>query len=227
MINVLIAEDDFRVASIHEQFLQKIENVNLIGKSSNAKETLEMLKKHDNIDLLLLDVYMPDKMGTELLPIIRNLYPEVDIIMITAATEKKHLEESLRSGVFHYLIKPVTVEKFTETIKKYIEKKELLLSMNEVDQTFADHYFGGKLMQSVEKKIHYPKGIDPLSLEKVREIIIQLDSGITAEEMGERMGASRTTARRYLEYLASTNEVTAELEYGIVGRPERKYSKLK
>ncbi|MFS0824297.1 response regulator [Bacillus sp. 1P02SD] len=227
MINVLIAEDDFRVASIHEQFLKKIEDVNLVGKSSNAKETLEMLKKHDNIDLLLLDVYMPDKMGTELLPIIRNLYPEVDIIMITAATEKKHLEESLRSGVFHYLIKPVTFEKFTETIKKYIEKKDLLLSMNEVDQTFADHYFGGKLMQSVEKKIHYPKGIDPLSLEKVRDIIRKLDSGITAEEMGERMGASRTTARRYLEYLTSTNEVTAELEYGIVGRPERKYSKLK
>lgn len=227
MINVLIAEDDFRVASVHEQFLQKIADVNLIGKSSNAKETLEMLKKHENIDLLLLDVYMPDKMGTEILPIIRKLYPEVDIIMITAATEKKHLEESLRSGVFHYLIKPVTVEKFTETIKKYIEKKELLQSRNEVDQTFADHYFGGKLIQPVEKKIHYPKGIDPLSLEKVREIISQLDSGITAEEMGERMGASRTTARRYLEYLASTNEVTAELEYGIVGRPERKYSKLK
>ncbi|WP_010283495.1 response regulator [Bacillus timonensis] len=227
MINVLIAEDDFRVASIHEQFLQKIDDVHLIGKSSNAKETLDMLEKHENIDLLLLDVYMPDKMGTEMLPIIRNRYPEVDIIMITAATEKKHLEESLRSGVFHYLIKPVTVEKFTETIKKYIEKKELLQNMNEVDQTFADQYFGGKPIHTVEKKIYYPKGIDPLSLEKVKEIMSQLETGITAEEMGERMGASRTTARRYLEYLASTNEVIAELEYGIVGRPERKYVKLK
>ncbi len=227
MINVLIAEDDFRVASIHEQFFQKIEGVKLIGKSSNAKETLEMLKQYENIDLLLLDVYMPDEMGTKILPIIRNLYPKVDIIMITAATDKKHLEESLRSGVFHYLIKPVTVEKFTDTIKKYIEKKQLLSSRNEVDQTLADHYFGDKQAKTIEKKEIYPKGIDPLSLEKVRDIIRQSDSGITAEEMGERMGASRTTARRYLEYLASTNEVTAELEYGIVGRPERKYSKLK
>ncbi|WP_453990578.1 response regulator [Bacillus nitroreducens] len=227
MINVLIAEDDFRVASIHEQFLTKIENVKLIGKSSNAKETLEWLKKHENIDLLLLDVYMPDKMGTQILPIIRHLHPDVDIIMITAATEKQHLEESIRSGVFHYLIKPVTVEKFTETIKKYIEKKQLLNNTDEVDQKLADQYFGGKPIQTLEKKIHYPKGIDPLSLEKVKEIISQLDAGITAEEMGERMGASRTTARRYLEYLASTNEVTAELEYGIVGRPERKYSKIK
>jgi two-component system, CitB family, response regulator CitT len=227
MINVLIAEDDFRVASIHEQFLQRIEDVNLMGKSSNAKETLDLLNQHQNIDLLLLDVYMPDKMGTEILPIIRNLHPDVDIIMITAATEKKHLEESLRGGVFHYLIKPVTFEKFTETIEKYIEKKELLNSRNEVDQTIVDHYFGGKQIQPVEKKIHYPKGIDPLSLEKVRDIINRLDTGITAEEMGERMGASRTTARRYLEYLASTNEVIAELEYGIVGRPERKYSKQK
>lgn len=224
MINVLIAEDDFRIASIHEQFLHKMEGVTVAGKSQNAKETLEMLEQNNNIDLILLDVYMPDKMGTEILPIIRNQYPNVDIIMITAATEKNHLEESLRSGAFHYLIKPVSVEKFTNTIKKYIDNKQLFKSRNEVDQTLADYYFGDH-QKLPDEKVYYPKGIDPLSLVKVREIMKEMPSGITAEEMGDRMGASRTTARRYLEYLSSTNEVTAKLEYGIVGRPERKYIK--
>lgn len=68
-----------------------------------------------------------------------------------------------------------------------------------------------------------PKGIDPLTLQKVIDIMKTVEDGISAEEMGEKMGASRTTARRYLEYITSTGEVTAELEYGIVGRPERRY----
>ncbi len=224
MINVLIAEDDFRVATIHEQFLHKIEGIKVVGKAQNAKDTLEFLEKYEDIHLLLLDVYMPDQLGTNLLPVIRKIHPHVDIIMITAATEKLHLEESIRNGVFHYLIKPVPVEKFINTIKSYINKKDLLKSQSEVDQSLVDHYFGDKPKKA--EKMNLPKGIDALSLEKVREIIWKMSSGITAEEMGEQMGASRTTARRYLEYLVSNNEVNAELEYGIVGRPERRYIKV-
>jgi two-component system, CitB family, response regulator CitT len=220
-MNILIAEDDFRIAAIHEQFLQKMDKVKVIDKAYNAKETLEKLKRHENIDLILLDIYLPDQLGTELLPIIRKEAPQVDIIIITAATEKQHLEESIRNGVFHYLIKPVTYEKIEQTIKNYIERKRLLNSVDKVNQNLVDQYFGDKN----GSKPNYPKGIDSLSLEKVKNILNQIEGGITAEEMGERMGASRTTARRYLEYLVSIHEVTAELEYGIVGRPERKYFK--
>lgn len=222
MINILIAEDDFRVASIHEQFLQKINEVNVVDKAHNAKETLEKLEEDKNIDLVLLDIYLPDQLGTELLPILRKEFPQVDVIIITAATEKQPLEESIRNGVFHYLIKPVTFEKVQKTIKNYLERKRLLNSADEVNQYIVDKYFGEKIIS----KPNYPKGIDPLSLEKVKTILSQIDGGITAEEMGEQMGASRTTARRYLEYLVSINEVVAELEYGIVGRPERKYFKV-
>ena len=109
-----------------------------------------------------------------------------------------------------------------KTIKNYLERKRLLNSADEVNQYIVDKYFGEKIIS----KPNYPKGIDPLSLEKVKTILSQIDGGITAEEMGEQMGASRTTARRYLEYLVSINEVVAELEYGIVGRPERKYFKV-
>ena len=126
-MNILIAEDDFRIAAIHEQFLQKMDKVKVIDKAYNAKETLEKLKRHENIDLILLDIYLPDQLGTELLPIIRKEAPQVDIIIITAATEKQHLEESIRNGVFHYLIKPVTYEKIEKTIKNYIERKRLMV----------------------------------------------------------------------------------------------------
>ncbi|WP_085522203.1 response regulator [Tuberibacillus sp. Marseille-P3662] len=221
MIRVAIAEDDFRVASLHEQFLSSITNVSVVGQALNADQTLELLR-NDDVDLLLLDIYMPDVFGTELLPEIRKSFPSVDIIMITAATEKDMLETSLRYGVFNYLIKPVKLERFKTAIEDYKRKKDWLVSHQELDQSVVDRYFG-HANAGMPEKDQLPKGIDSLTLEKVKNILFNTVEGMTAEAMSEKMGASRTTARRYLEYLISTGEGQAELEYGIVGRPERKY----
>ncbi|MGM7720171.1 response regulator [uncultured Metabacillus sp.] len=221
MIKVVIAEDDFRIAQVQEQFLQKVPDATLVGKALNAKETMDILDKH-KVDLLLLDIYMPDELGTELLPKIREHHPEVDIIMVTAATERTMLETAIRYGVFNYLLKPVTMEKFLETIEDYKKKKKLISCREEVDQSLIDRYFGISNQSAVSQK-DLPSGVDRLTLQKVKEIMAELKGGISIEEMGEKMGASRTTARRYLEYLVSINVCIAKHDYGIVGRPERKY----
>ena len=220
MINVIIAEDDFRVAQIHEAYLAEVKHMNLVGKASNAKETFELLGKLD-VDLLLLDVYMPDQLGTELLAKVREAYPEVDIIMITAATDKAFINKALNYGVEHYLIKPITIERFKEVMDQYNKKRELLKSVTDVNQDILDSLFGSGEKQ-IEKPL-LPSGIDYVTLKKVKEIIELEFDGITSEKVGKKMGASRTTARRYLEYLVGTGEAISEHVYGIVGRPERRY----
>ncbi|MCM3160289.1 response regulator [Metabacillus litoralis] len=223
MINVLIAEDDFRIAQVQEQFLKKVADVQLVGKALNAKETMKMLNEN-KVDLLLLDIYLPDELGTDILPRIRELYPTTDVIMITAATEKDMLETSIRQGVFHYLLKPVTMEKFIETIENYKNRRKLFYSQDEVTQVFIDQYFTKGNQQTLNQK-DLPSGVDKITLQKVIEVLNASNGGVTIEEMGERMGASRTTARRYLEYLVSIDVCISKHEYGIVGRPERKYFK--
>ncbi|WP_175987855.1 response regulator [Bacillus sp. Marseille-Q1617] len=223
MIKVVIAEDDFRVAQIHEGFLAKNQEMELVGKAMNAKETLDILRENC-VDLLLLDVYMPDQLGTELLHRIRADFPSIDIMMITAAKEKTFLEKALRYGVEQYLIKPVTLEKFQEAMKAYVQKKVTLNSAAEVNQQILDQFFGGeKAKKAAEKRNNLPPGIDYLTLDKVTHILQEEKEGITSERVGEKMGASRTTARRYLEYLVGTKDASVEHVYGIVGRPERRY----
>ncbi|MGR3763237.1 response regulator [Rossellomorea sp. NS-SX7] len=222
MIKVVIAEDDFRVAQIHEEFLAKNHRMELVGKAMNAKETLEILHGK-SVDLLLLDVYMPDQLGTELLHRIRADFPFVDIMMITAAKDKSFLEKALRYGVEQYLIKPVTLEKFQEAMNAYIQKKVTLDSAGEVNQQILDQFFGGEKSKEAEKRNDLPPGIDYLTLHKVTDILQKEKEGITSERVGEKMGASRTTARRYLEYLVGTKDASVEHVYGIVGRPERRY----
>ncbi|WP_422124317.1 response regulator [Planococcus sp. X10-3] len=218
-MDVLIAEDDFRVANIHEQFLNKIGKINIVGKTSSCKETLQFIRKQQP-KLVLLDNYMPDGLGIDLIDDIRDISENVDIILVSAENEIHYFEKALRKGVKGIIIKPATLEHFIGTIENYMENRKLLENRDCIDQTVIDKIFGVKIVSNNFESI---KGIDPLSLRKVEKILNDGKGGFTAEEMGAAMKASRTTARRYLEYLVSVEKCYAELDYGIVGRPERHY----
>lgn len=222
MIHVAIAEDDFRIASIQEGFLEQLNGFTLVGKALNASETLALLEKQ-KVDVLLLDIYMPDMLGTDLLPILKSRFPATDVIMITAASETDMLQQAVRYGVFHYLVKPVSLEKFTSVLEQYKKKKQLLSSSSHVTQEMVDAYFSGTASERTQAAAPLPTGIDGVTLARVSELLKTIDSGVSIEEMGIKMGASRTTARRYLEYLVTTGVCRVEHEYGIVGRPERRY----
>lgn len=219
-MKIAITEDDFRVASIHEQFLEKIDGVEVIGKALNASEALALLEDEE-VDVLLLDNYLPDRSGVSILPELRNKFPKLDVILITASTERKVVEPAIRNGVLDYIVKPVDFNRFEAALEKVMNRRELLESDDEFNQSVIDQVLSGRT--SGANPVSLPKGIDPLTLTKVQETMESLNNGINAEDLSEHLGASRTTARRYLEYLISTGKAKAELEYGIVGRPERKY----
>ncbi|MGG1674796.1 response regulator [Neobacillus sp. NRS-1170] len=221
-ITAVIAEDDFRIADIHEKFLNKFNEIEVAGKALNGSQTIEMLTEKTP-DLLILDIYMPDMLGSDLLPIIREGFPKVSIIMITAATDKDFIEKALSYGVENYLIKPVNRERFDEVILDFIKKYTLLNSKQEINQKYVDLLFGNKEIEKPGKETELPKGIDEITLRKVKNVLLVKNQGLSAEEVGNEIGASRITARRYLEYLSSIKEAKAEVVYGIVGRPERKY----
>ncbi len=225
-IRAVIAEDDFRVADIHEKFLKNFDEIEVVGKAVNAKKTLRILEQKSP-DLLLLDVYMPDQLGTDLLPDIRKKFPNVDIIMITAATDKEQLEKALHYGVENYLIKPVEMKRFNQVIEEYLKKVHLMKSKQEIDQDFVDLILkkGSSVSESSDGQA-LPKGVDEITLAKVIEVLEASDIGLSAEQVSGQIGASRTTARRYLEYLISVKKCKAEVVYGVVGRPERRYYKI-
>ncbi|WP_082233196.1 response regulator [Halobacillus massiliensis] len=220
-MRVIIAEDDYRVAQLHEKFINEINGMEVAAKALNAGAALKAVKDHKP-DLLLLDVYMPDRLGIDLLPELREIHVGLDIIMITAANEKEMISRALNYGVVDYIIKPISMERFIETLESYRKKKKLINSADKLDQQTIDQLIGKD--SKVNPSKHVPKGIDQLTLKKIRQLLKERgDDGVTAEEASDYLGASKTTARRYLEYLISTKEGIAEMRYGKVGRPERKY----
>ncbi|RSL31691.1 response regulator [Salibacterium salarium] len=229
MIKVGIAEDDFRIASIHQELVNQVSDFQCEDQALNANETMTMLEKQP-IDLLLLDIYMPDELGTNLLGKIRETYPSVDILIISASTDTEHVQKSLRYGVFDYIIKPVSLERLEKTLEEYRLFYQQLNETTEMTQDHIDKLTSFRSSPNDSLPTHgnieeeyLPKGIDVLTLQTVRQELEKTEAGVTAEDMGKHLGASRTTARRYLEYLISTDQAEAKPIYGIVGRPERKY----
>jgi len=222
-IQVLIIEDDIRIAEINRRFIEKVPNFQVVGIATNeqqAKDALEVL----NPELVLLDIYFPDMNGLDLLRYITQHHHQTDVIMITAAREVEALREAIRGGVFDFIVKPVIFKRFEETMKNYYQFYLKLHRLNEqnhqMDQADIDQLLRGAKRENFP---YLPKGIDKITLDKVTVFMKENDLGITAEELGKKLGVSRSTARRYLEYLVAKGEAIPELAYGTIGRPERIY----
>lgn len=219
---VMIIEDDLAIAQLHQRYLDQIGGFEVIGIATSKLEA-EMQLDVFEPDLLLLDVYLPDGTGLELLNALRAKSLSCDVILITAARDVDTLQQAMRGGVVDYLLKPVVFPRLEAALKKYSAQKQQLGQTLDLDQSLVD-----KMLRSHDgaesAKNRLPKGIDGVTLEKIRALFVE-NENLTADEAGEKIGASRTTARRYLEHLISSGELEADLNYGSVGRPERTYRK--
>lgn len=222
VIEILIVEDDLRIADIHRRFIDRIEDFEVVGSAHTgveAKDWISALKP----DLILLDVYLPDMMGTELLSYIQRESPDSDIIFITAASEVHVVKQAFRGGVFDYILKPLTFDRFRESLFSYKEKRITLSSSGHLEEESIHLLWNQQKTVLPSENIFTPKGIDPKTMEKVLFHLSEQTSGITAEKFGVISGLSRSSSRRYLEYLVSEEQASAELIYGTIGRPERRY----
>ncbi len=221
-IRVLIVEDDLRISELHRRFTEKVDGFEVVGIANtlaDAEEMAEVLAP----DLVLLDLFFPEGNGLELLRRLRAGAFPIDVILITAAREMTSLQEALRGGVFDYIVKPVFLPRFNEALLKYRDYLARMRTGGTVDQKDVDRLLRTQPSRESESP-QTPKGIDPLTLRKVRRVFAGPSADtFSAEEVAERVGVSRSTARRYLEYLVSEGFLATDLLYGVVGRPERRY----
>lgn len=221
VVDVMIIEDDLKIAQLHQRYIEQLDGYQVVGIATTQADALlqiEILRPH----LVILDVFLPDGSGLDILASIRSEKNSCDVILVTAARDVDTLQQAMRGGVVDYLLKPVIFTRLEMALKKYQEQKLQLNNLSDVDQGLVD-----KMLQShaaEAPKMRLPKGIDSVTLDKIRALFSQAIS-LTAEDAGGQIGASRTTARRYLEYLISTGELVADLHYGTVGRPERTYKR--
>ncbi|WNC13387.1 response regulator [Brevibacillus brevis] len=223
-VRVLIIEDDLRIAEVNRRFVEKVSGYEVVGIAANmeeAKDQLELLQP----DLVLLDIYFPDMNGLAFLTYIKEHHPDCDVIMLTAAKEVETVVDAIRYGVYDFITKPLIFSRLQETLRSYQEYQGKIRAWREegetINQEEIDQLIRGKGMKA-PKESKLVKGIDRITLEKISSFLMQAESA-TTDQVSKETGISRSTARRYLEYLVAMGEASADLSYGVVGRPERVY----
>lgn len=216
MYKVLIVEDDPMVAMINEQFVSRHKDFEVTHKCNDGKSVLEYLDENE-VDLIILDVYMPYMDGFETLRQIRKKQISVDVIMVTAANEREQLKEGLHLGVVDYLVKPFTFERFKVALDKFIAQSEALKDLDKVNQKNIDFLIDKSRKTTNEL---YPKGIQEKTLQTIIEHLKENKSKwLTGDEIAEKVGLTGVTVRRYMTHLAESGMVIADMNYGTGGRP--------
>lgn len=223
MVKVILVEDDPMVREINKKFLEKLSFFEVVSEASSIEEAKESVSNIE-ADLILLDVFLPDGKGIDLLKWIRNNEIYIDAIFITADKGRISVEEAFQYGAVDYLIKPFKFDRFKEALLKYKDRFDAFKDLTQVNQESIDEFILEKMANVKEEnnKIEYIKGINVNTYNKIIEFMVEGKS-YTAEEIASGSGLARVTARRYLEKMAELNKVDIVQEYGRIGRPTNFY----
>lgn len=216
----IIVEDQPHVAQYLAQYLIQTGRYMVMGMANNVAAA-EALLGAMQPDLLLLDVYLPDGNGLELMKTHHDKLQKTEVFLLTAAKEVQVLEQAMKLGVSDFLVKPILQSRLEQALQNFENRHKQLSGASELTQTVVDQFFS---RQSDGKAQRLPKGVDGLTLQKIQQVFTAAPKdSLSAQQVGDTVGVSRSTARRYLEYLLETEELIAEQVYGNVGRPERCY----
>jgi response regulator of citrate/malate metabolism len=220
VIRTLVADDDFMAVSVHRQFLERIPGFEVVGEATTGHEARALVERL-RPDLLLLDIYLPDENGIELMRRLRSEgSPRVDVIAITSAKDVDVLRDAMQLGVVHYIVKPFTFATFRERLESYAAARQRLSAMRHPEQRDIDRLYG---LLRTSSDASLPKGISPPTLTLVASLLRESEAALSTAELAGRAGISQGVARRYLRFLSDSGAVDYTLRYGAAGRPEHLY----
>jgi response regulator of citrate/malate metabolism len=221
-VRVLVVEDEPLVAQAHAEYVARVAGFEVVGVVHSAADALRHLAERGPVDLLLLDLNLPDGHGLALLRRLRGNGHLCDAIAVTAARDLAVVRSAVAHGVVLYLLKPFTFAMFRAKLEQYADYRSRLGSAPaEVVQDEVDRLLGALRVGAAPPSL--PKGLSPERLQDVTDRLRTATDGLSASELGEQAGTSRVTARRYLEHLADAEMVERSLRYRGSGRPEVEY----
>jgi len=221
ILDVLIVEDESHLAALHREFIEHNFNLRVIGIAGTLVQAKSLIQQYQP-RLLLLDNYLPDGQGVDLIntPLLKSI--DCSVIFITAASDMQTCSQAMRSGAFDYIIKPVSFQRLHSSLERFLNLIHSLRSLTVIDQHSLDKLYN--LPASAEPTAPAAKGIEPNTLELVQQVFItQPQRSWSVDDVVAQVGISKTTGRRYLEYCVETRFIVVEMQYGNIGHPRRLY----
>jgi response regulator of citrate/malate metabolism len=226
MIDVLVVDDDFRVAEINARYVGKVPGFRVATRAHTAAQALAAVERAP-VDLVLLDHYLPDRTGLELVHQMRENGHGTDVIMITAASDVVTVQAAMRLGALHYLVKPFTFTALRTRLDSYAALRRTVDRVGDrgvTGQEQVDRIFGALRTASASSSPGLPSGHSEPTTDLICDVLHHASHPLSAHEVAAETGLSRSTAQRYLRHLEQAGRLCLSLRYGDTGRPEHRYA---
>ncbi len=226
-IRTLIVDDDPAVLRLHASYLSGIPGFTLVG-AVRTGEAAARFAADQRVDLVLLDMNLPDFSGVEVLHRLRLVHEwEVDVLVISSSRDTFTVRQALAAHVVGYLVKPFTKEAFAERLEGYRNSRAerraetaVALGQGEIDSLVGAR--GVTSTRRPDAEAALPKGLSDSTMRLVLDSLSTV-TPVSVRDITDHSGASRATVRRYLDHLVRTGAVDMSHRFGARGRPEVLY----
>ncbi len=218
-LRILVVDDDFRVAALHASVVDSMVGLVTVGSARTVAEATAIVARADAaqapVDLALVDVYLPDGSGIDL---VRSLH--CDAFILGAADDAANIRTGFAAGALQYLIKPFPNTELARRLAAYTAYRRILegphLTQEQVDSAAS-------LLRSERPTAKKDDGAS-LTERLIVDALRKAGEPLLADEIAQLVGVSPATARRYLADLVRAGTLTMGLQYGSTGRPRQRYS---
>lgn len=220
LLHVLVVEDEPIAAEAHTAYVERVPGFTVAATVGTSQAAMMALQERQ-VDVVLLDMNLPDRHGLEVIRAMRAGGHQADVIALTSARDLEVVRAAVSLGVVQYVLKPFVFATLRERLLAYRAYREQVQGAEQVGtQAEVDEVIGG-LRSAAEARL--PKGMGEELLARVSRALREADRGLSASELGEAVGVSRVTARRYAEFLCESRLAVRRSRYAGAGRPEVEY----
>jgi response regulator of citrate/malate metabolism len=223
-LRVLVVEDEPIAAEAHTAYVERVEGFTVVATVGTNRDAMRVLSEQtpgSPVDVVLLDMNLPDRHGLDIVRALRAAGHRTDVIAVTSARDLDVVRSAVSLGVVQYLLKPFVFATLRDRLLAYRAYREQLAdgarlgTQAEVDEVFA----GARTAADTR----LPKGMGEELLARTSRALSGADAGRSASELADTLGVSRVTARRYAEYLCESRRAERRSRYAGAGRPEVEY----
>jgi response regulator of citrate/malate metabolism len=214
---VLIVEDDPVIALVYKRTVDGMGPFTVVGTVTRGEDALAFLQRND-VELMLLDLTLAGMSGLTLLQKLRGDGHPVEVIALTATRSAPVVRAVVQRGAIDYLVKPFMMDRLRQSLSLFLHRAAAMQA-GELDQDAVNQICAS----GRAPKRWLPKGLSDEGLSRVTDAVATRSSGISAVEVAKVAGVARVTARRYLEYLVATGQLSVDTYPLGPGRPRKLY----
>lgn len=204
-LKICIAEDNYFLTKAIKEKLSFFDDISIKFHANNGAELIGKLEENHNIDVILMDIQMPEMDGIKATELVKNKYPQIKVIMLTVVDDDECIFKAIKAGANGYLLKEINAENLYKSIIE-VTKGGAPMTPSIALKTL-------NLLRNPGFSTSQPEEVEEIKLTKREtEILVQLSKGLNYNDISDNLIISPSTVRKHIENIYKKLQVHSKME---------------